>query len=185
MVPSIVLKQETLQDTVWLLKYLFALIWPTLILQVPTRNILMNPKVYQIFLDIEFLDVLVHKYNEKGYKQLYLRRKQSDNLIFMQNLTIQHHLMRVKRICSTNTEFECICRVLQEQFTKRGYNSSSIETRIKKIKSLDRKKTTTQKAQVLPLTVTYNRTLPTIKQIIQNHLSILTLFRMGAKRPAY
>ena len=32
---------------------------------------------------------------------------------------------------------------------------------------------TTQKAQVLPLTVTYNRTLPNIKQIIQNHWSIL------------
>ena len=60
---------------------------------------------------------------------------------------------------------------MQEQLTKRGYDSFSIETEIKKIKLLDRKDLltpkTTQKAQVLPLTVIYNRTLPIIKQIIQ------------------
>ena len=32
---------------------------------------------------------------------------------------------------------------------------------------------TTQKTQVLPVTVTYDHTLPNIKQIIQNHWSIL------------
>ena len=72
-----------------------------------------------------------------------------------------------KRICSTNSEFECNCKVLQEQFTKRGYDSSFIETEIKKIKLLDSKYSltpkTTQKPQVLPLTVAYNRTLPNIK----------------------
>ena len=80
-------------------------------------------------------------------------------------------MLRVKRIYSTNSEFKCNCKVLQEQLTKRGYDSFSIETEIKKIKLLDRKDLltpkTTQKAQVLPLTVIYNRTLPIIKQIIQ------------------
>ena len=69
----------------------------------------------------------------------------------------------------TNSEFECNCKVLQEEFTKRGYESSydSIVTKIKKSKFLDRKDTLTpkaiQKAQVLPLAVTYNHTLPNIK----------------------
>ena len=80
-------------------------------------------------------------------------------------------MLRVKRIYSTNSEFECNCKVLQEQLTKRGYGSFSIETEIKKIKVLNRKDLLTpkktQKAQVLPLTVIYNRTLPIIKQIIQ------------------
>ena len=94
----------------------------------------------------------------------------------MQYPTTQRHskkiyrpsqILRVKRICSTNSEFERNCKVLQEQFRKRGFDSSSIETEIKKIKLLDRKDwltpKTTQKAQVLPLTVTYYRTLPNIK----------------------
>ena len=85
-------------------------------------------------------------------------------------------ILGIKRICSTNSEFERNCKVLHEQFTKRGYDSSLIETKTKKTKLLDRKDLltpkTTQKAQVLPLTVTYNRILPNIKQIIQNHWSI-------------
>ena len=105
------------------------------------------------------------------------------NLIFMQSPTTQRHskkysqILRVKRICSTNRELESNCKVLQEQFTERGYDSYSIETEIKKIKLLDRidllTPRTTQNVQVLPLTLTYNRTLPNIKQIIRNHWSIL------------
>ena len=67
---------------------------------------------------------------------------------------------------------------MQEQFIIRSYDSSSIETKIKKIKLLDKKDLltpkTTQKVQVLPLIVTYNCKLPNIKQIIQNRWSILT-----------
>ena len=83
-------------------------------------------------------------------------------------------ILRVKRICSTNTKFERNCKVLQEQFIKRGYDSSLIENEIKKIKRKDLlTPKTTQKAQVLPLTGTYNSTLPNINQIIRNHWSIL------------
>ena len=79
--------------------------------------------------------------------------------------------------CSTNSEFERNSEVLQEWFTKRGCDSSSIETETKKIKLLDRKNfltpKTTQKARLLPMTVTYHRILPNIKQVIRNHWSIL------------
>ena len=119
------------------------------------------------------------------FSLLYLRKKQTDNLINMQNLTTQCHskkVLRTVKYCVSKesvqqTEFECYCKGLQEQFTKRGYDSSSIETKINKIKFPDTKDLltpkTTKKAQVLPLTVTYNRRLPNIKQIIQNHWSIL------------
>ena len=60
--------------------------------------------------------------------------------------------------------------VLQEQITKWGYDSSSIETKINKINFLLRKELltpiATQKAQVLPLTVADYSTIPTIKQTI-------------------
>ena len=83
-------------------------------------------------------------------------------------------ILLAKIICSTNSEFKHNCKVQQEQFTKRGYDSSSIATEIKKIKLLDKKHLltpkTTQKVQVLSLTVTYNHTLPNIKQIISKSL---------------
>ena len=103
----------------------------------------------------------------------------------MQNLTVPLHskkypysqILRVNRVCSKNKVFECNCKILQRQCSKRGYESSSIETKIKKIDLLDRKELltpkTTQKPQILPLTVTYNSTLPNKKQTIHNHWPIL------------
>ena len=115
---------------------------------------------------IEILDVLVYK-DEQQRLQTTLFKKKTNNLIFMQNLATQRHSKKVlptveycvsKKNYLTNSEFERNCKVLQEQFTKKSYDSSSIETEIKKIKLLDRKDLltpkTTQKAQVLPLRVT-------------------------------
>ena len=67
--------------------------------------------------------------------------------------------MRVKIICSTNSELEHDCKVLPKQFTKRGYGSSLNELKLRRL----------NKGQVLSLTMTYNRTLPSLKEIIQNH----------------
>ena len=82
------------------------------------------------------------------------------------NYTVQANTA-CQNIYSTNSEFEGNCKLLQEQFTKPGYDSFSIETEIKKIKFLERKDLltpkTTQKTQKLPLAVIYNRTLPSIK----------------------
>ena len=82
--------------------------------------------------------------------------------------------------------FECNCKVLQEQCTERSYDPSSIEIKIKTIKLLDRKEfltpEATQKSQVLPLKMTYNCTLPNIKQIIQNHWAILKTNKVLLKK---
>ena len=106
----------------------------------------------------------------------------------MQKLTHQRSLQSntsCRKNLLKNSEFERNCKVLQEQFTKRGYDSSSIETQIKKIKLLDQKDLltpkTTEKVHVLPLTVTYNRTLPNMKQTIQNHCSILKINKVLEK----
>ena len=70
----------------------------------------------------------------------------------MQNPTTQCHSKKV--YCTVKySEFERNCKVLQEKFAKSGYDSSSIETEIKKMKLLDRndllRPKTTQKTQVL------------------------------------
>ena len=135
---------------------------------------------------IEFLDVLVYKDEQQKLKTTLFKKNtnrqsyrhaKSDHPVSLKKSIPYSQILRVKRICSTNSEFERNCKVLQEQFTKRGCDSSPIKTEIKKVKLLDRKDLltpkTTQKTQMLTPTVTYNRTLPNIKQIIQNHWSIL------------
>ena len=86
----------------------------------------------------------------------------------MQNLTTQRHSKKV---------FRTVKCCLSKEFIQQTTNSSAVVKYCKKIKLLDRKELltpkATQKAQVLPPTVTHNHTLPNIKQIIQNHWSIL------------
>ena len=82
-----------------------------------------------------------------------LFKKKTDNPIFMQDLTTQRlskKVIRATKHCVSknllkNSKFECNGKALQEQFTKRGYDSTSIETEIKKIKLLDRKDSLTPK----------------------------------------
>ena len=82
-----------------------------------------------------------------------LFKKKADNLIFMQDLTTQRHskkVIRAAKYCVSknllkNSKFERNGKALQEQFTKRGCDSTSIETEIKKIKLLDRKDSLTPK----------------------------------------
>ena len=115
--------------------------------------------------------------NKKTDRILSYLHAKSNNPESLKKSVPYSQILRVKFFFSTNSEFECNCKVLKERFTKRGYSSYSIETEIKKVKPLDRKELltpkTTQKPQVLQLTVTYDHTLPKIKQIIQNHWSIL------------
>ena len=92
--------------------------------------------------EIEFLNVLFYKneqqrqqttpFKKKADRQSYLHSK-SDNPTSLKNSTPYSQVLRVKRICSKNSEFECNCKVLQEQFTERCYGPSSVETKIKNI----------------------------------------------------
>ena len=136
--------------------------------------------------DFEFIDVLVHKdeqkrlqttrFKKKTNRQSYLHATSDHLASFKKKYSVQSNTA-CQKLFSTNSEFERNCTVLLEQFTKRGYDSSFIVTNNKKIKLLDRKTLltpkTTQKAQVLLRAVIYNRTLPNIKQIIQNDCLIL------------
>ena len=84
-------------------------------------------------------------------------------------------MLRVKRICSTNSEFEAY---IKNKFVKRGYEKSLNENQIEKVAKLNRsvllaEQNKNQKASCLPLSVTYNRTLPNIKNILQQHWHLL------------
>ena len=92
---------------------------------------------------IEFAYVLVYKDDEQGLQATLFKKKtdrqpylhaKSDHPMPLKKSILYNQMLSAKRICSTNSEFEHNCKVLQEQFTKRCYDSSSIETEIKKIK---------------------------------------------------
>ena len=111
---------------------------------------------------VKFLNVLVYKNEQQKLqttlsknntdRQSYLHAK-SDHPVSLRKSIPYSQILRVKRISSTNSEFERNCKVLQEQFVKSGYDSSSIENEIKKMKLLDRndllRPKTTQKTEVL------------------------------------
>ena len=63
---------------------------------------------------------------------------------------------------------------IEDQLTKRGYEKTVIENQIEKVAKLDRSVLLTQqnkskKASYLPLSVTYNRTRPNEKNVLQQH----------------
>ena len=105
-------------------------------------------------------------------RQSYLHAK-SDQPASLKKSIVYSQIFRVRTICSTNSEFECNFEVLQEQFTKWDYDSSSIETEIKKIKLLDSKGLPT-----LEITQKVN-----IKQTIWNHRSILKTSKAFSVEP--
>ena len=88
--------------------------------------------------------------------------------------------LRVKRICSTNSKFEAHVNTIRDQFVKRAYEKTLIENQIEKFAKLDRsvllaEKNKSKKALRLPLSVTYNRTLSNIKNILQQHWHLLKI----------
>ena len=96
---------------------------------------------------IELLDVLVYKdINNKLQTTLY--KKPTDRQSYL-HANLEHprslkesvpytQALRVKRICSTNSEFEAHINTIKDQFVKRGYEKTLIENHIEKVAKLDR-----------------------------------------------
>ena len=80
--------------------------------------------------------------NSKGYKQLYLLRKQTEN--YHLHLKSDHpgllkkgipysQIVRIKRICSINSEFSCNFKILQEKFTERCYDCLYLKSNLRRL----------------------------------------------------
>ena len=65
-------------------------------------------------------------------KQSYFHVK-SNQPVSLKKRIPSSQILRVKRICSTNSEFERNCKVLQEQFTKRGYDSLRLKPKLRRL----------------------------------------------------
>ena len=88
--------------------------------------------------------------------------------------------MRIKRICSETSEVIKHLKDLKDAFIKRGYQSKILDHHFERAMNVDRKlllenkeKPSTQ--ENLPLVLTFNKTLPNIKNVIDKHWHILSI----------
>ena len=87
--------------------------------------------------------------------------------------------LHLKRICSTTGEYEKHTENLKKQQIKKGYPETMVNEEIQKATNQDRtgllNKEKTETGNHLTLCVTYNKTLPNIKTIIEKHWHILNV----------
>ena len=73
------------------------------------------------------------------------------------------YTLRLKRICSTTGEYKKHTENLKKQLIKKGYPETIANEEIQKATNQDRA------GNYLTLWITYNKTLPNIKTIVEKH----------------
>ena len=137
---------------------------------------------------IEFLDTLTYKdKNNKIQTTLYKKPTDRQNYIHsksahpfsLKNSIAYSQALRLKRICSTTGEYEKHTENLKKQLIKKGYPETMVNEEIQKAINQDRKgllnKEKTETGNHITLCVSYNKTLPNIKIIIEKHWHILNV----------
>ena len=116
---------------------------------------------------IAFLDAMLYK-DENNYIQTTLYRKPTDQ-----------QALKLKTICSTSTEFDKNCAIIKQKFLDRQYKEEVLDEHIKKVDRIERKELFTFKEKNnknrIPLSITYNRTLPNISKIVNRNWNILQI----------
>ena len=137
--------------------------------------------------EINFLDTTVFKVDNKlrnklyvkpTDRQSYLHRKPEHPNSTKKNIACSQAL-RFNKICYNRSDLHNNCKRLLNTLTKRGYNKTDTTTQINnaiKVPKIElRNKIKTSNTEGLPLTVTYNRTLPDLKTIIDKNWHILQI----------
>ena len=87
--------------------------------------------------------------------------------------------MRLKAICSASTEFDKDCAIIKEKFLDRQYKEEVLDEQVKKVDRIKRKELFTciekNDKNRIPLSITYNRTLPNIPKIANRNWNILQI----------
>ena len=135
---------------------------------------------------IKFLDTLVYidnnnklqttLYKKSTDRQNYLHSKSEDPYSLKKSIAYSQAL-RIKRMCSTQNEFEKHSSNLLQQRKKKGYHHDTLKKQIEKARVQERtlllNKNPEEVKQSIPISITYNRTLPNIKSIVDKHWHVL------------
>ena len=108
-------------------------------------------------------------YCKPTYQQAFLHAK-SEHPRSLKNSIPYSQASRLKTICSTTIEFDKNCAIIKQKFLDRQYKEEVLDEQIKKVNRIERKELFTCKGKNnknrIPLSVTYNRTLPNISKIV-------------------
>ena len=118
------------------------------------------------------------KINNTKFRQRYSVNQRTNKHTYMHNRIIPN-LLRVKTICSTTSKFNKNCDIISKRFKERGCPEDLINEQVDKMKNMNRKQLlSTNKRTIqnrVPVSITYNRYLPNISNIITKNLSILQI----------
>ena len=105
------------------------------------------------------------------YKTSYHPKSQINNIPYGQSL-------RLKRICTEETDLDQAIQNLKEGFEKRGYKETQLEEQFKKIQHVNRKDLLVYKESkvdnTIKFTTKYNRNLPDVRRVIHDNWNILS-----------
>ena len=84
--------------------------------------------------------------------------------------------LRLKKICSETSELSFI----KESFINRGFNEKFLETELQQLLEIERDALLAPKSKAkdqkqIPFIITYNKTLPNVKQMINKHRHLLQI----------
>ena len=89
-------------------------------------------------------------------------------------------MLRLKRICNTESEFENQSAEMCERFREKGYNDYTLKDSLKRIKPLDRtsllapKPSSASKGPPIVMSTTFSPISQSIKQVVKKHWHILS-----------
>ncbi|KAK3108921.1 hypothetical protein FSP39_018704 [Pinctada imbricata] len=135
--------------------------------------------------NIEFLDVKIT--TEKGYLKTDLYTKDTDGHLYLHKSSnhprktkdaIPYGLgLRLRRICSSETDYKKRRNELKQQLARRGYKNHELEGQLTKTDKLDRRNLLKYKSKKknnrVPLVITYSDGLPNIHSIVKQRLTTL------------
>ena len=137
--------------------------------------------------EINFLDTTLFKVDNKLRTKLYV--KPTDRQSYLHSKS-EHpnstkkgiaysQTLRFDKICYNRSDLHNNCKRLLNTLTKTGYNKTDTTTQINRAITIPRNellnKIKTSNTERLPLTVTYNRNLPDLKEIIDKNWHILQI----------
>ena len=129
--------------------------------------------------EINFLDTTVFKVNNKLQTKLYVKPTKSEHPNSTKTSIAYSQALRSNKICYNRSDLHNSCKQLLNTLTKKDYNKTDTTTQINRAITIPRNellnKIKTSNTERLPLTVTYNRTLPDLKTIIDKNWHILKI----------
>ena len=137
--------------------------------------------------EINFLDNTVFKVDNKLRTKVYVKptdrqsylHSKSEHPNSTKKSIAYSQALRFNKICYNRSDLHNNCKRLLNTLTKRGYNKKDTTTQINRAISIPRNellnKIKTSNTERLSLTVTYNRTPPDLKRIIDKNWHILQI----------